>query len=72
MIANDVKAIRKAMDNLDWQKRVGETEARMRANKPPSTDLPKPKPLFDESGPPYRGFSFEGLEPPITGYEEIT
>jgi hypothetical protein len=72
MIADDTRAIRKAMDNLDWQKKVGETEARMKANKEPSTDLPTPKPLFDYCGPPSRGFFFEGLEPPITGYEEIT
>jgi hypothetical protein len=72
MIADDAKAIRKAMDALDWQKRVGETEARIKANKPPPTDLPTPKPLFDGAGPPFRGFFLDGLQSPITGYEEIT
>jgi hypothetical protein len=72
MIADDRDAIRKAMDSLDWRKKVDEAEVRLRASKQPSNDLPKSKPLFDESGPPYRGLSFEGLESPINGYKEIT
>ena len=55
MIADDDAAIRKAIQIIDWQKKCGEAEARMKANKQPSTDLPKPKPLFDYAGPPCRG-----------------
>lgn len=55
MIADDDEAIRKAMKVIDWQKKCGEVDARMKASKQPSTDLPKPKPLFDYEGPPWRG-----------------
>jgi hypothetical protein len=70
MIADDTDAIRKAMEKLDWNKRVGEAEVKLKAQQgdKSTTPAPTPKPLFDEPGPPhFRGFFVEGLQPPVRG-----
>jgi hypothetical protein len=61
MIADDTGAIRKALDHLNWQKRIIEAEQRLKAkqgDKTPPAELPEQKPLLDEPGPPFRGFFF--------------
>lgn len=69
MIADDTDAIRKAMQQIDWQRRVAEADAKIKAqqgDKSAVADAPQPKPLFDEPGPPhFRGFFVEGLQPPV-------
>jgi hypothetical protein len=67
MIADDTDAIRKAMEKLDWHKRVGEADAKIKAQQGHKsvTATPDPKPLLDEPGPPFRGFFVEGLQPPV-------
>jgi hypothetical protein len=67
MIADDTDAIRKAMQQIDWQRRVGEADAKIKAQQGDKSTTPpaQPKPMLDEPGPPFRGFFVEGLQPPV-------
>ena len=70
MIADDTDDIRKAMEKLDWNRRVAEADAKLKAQQGDKsasmTPAPAPKPMFDEPGTPhFRGFFLEGLEPPV-------
>lgn len=76
MIADDIDAIRKAIADIDRQKRYNEAQARRQADlgddaRNAVTDPPTPKPLFDEPGAPFRGFFVEGLQPPVCGRSGI-
>ena len=74
MIADDIDGIRKAMEKLDWNRRVAEADAKLKAQQGDKnasmTPAPAPKPMFDEPGTPhFRGFFVEGLEPPVWDIE---
>ena len=57
MIADDTNAIREAMRKLAQAKVQAEAEAARRAASDDSaTNLPAQRPLFQESGAPFRGF----------------
>lgn len=57
MIADDTSSIREALRKLTQAKAQGEAEAaRKAATDDSKTALPAQRPLFDESGAPFRGF----------------
>lgn len=70
MIADDAAAIRDAMRKLAQAKVQAEAEAaRKAANDGAATALPKPKPLFSESSPPFRGFFVAEDGKPDTNFD---
>ena len=72
MIADDTNSIRDAMRKLSQAKTQAEAEAARRAaNDDTATNLPKPKPLFSDASPPFRGFFLTEDGKPDTNFDQV-